>query len=115
MKVVIAGSRQFNDYELLSSKLDNFFKNHTDIEIVSGAARGADQLGERYAREKGYKLTRFPADWDRHGKSAGYIRNQEMANYATHAVIFWDGQSLGTAHMITLCDRHKLKFRVVKF
>jgi hypothetical protein len=115
MRVVIAGSRSFSDYNLLKNKLDHLLQNKTkeQIEIVSGTARGADLLGERYAREKGYKITRFPADWEK-GKKAGYIRNKEMAKYATHAVIFWDGKSKGTRHMINLAKEYKLNYRIVK-
>jgi predicted Rossmann fold nucleotide-binding protein DprA/Smf involved in DNA uptake len=70
IKVIVAGTRTFNNYELLKNKLDEFLKDIEDIEIVSGGARGADALGERYAKEKGYKVTYFPADWNRFGKSA---------------------------------------------
>jgi hypothetical protein len=114
LKVIVAGSRTFNDYNLLKTKLDHLLKNQTNIEIVSGTAKGADRLGEKYAQEKGYKLTQFPADWQL-GNHAGFLRNLEMAKYATHAVIFWDYQSMGTAHMINLCQKHKLNYRIIKF
>ena len=83
LKVIVAGGRDFNDYELLKSKLDYILQNKLpDVEIVSGAARGADSLGERYAKENNLGLHRKPADWDTYGKSAGYRRNAEMADYA---------------------------------
>lgn len=115
LKIVVAGSRSFNNYELLKEKLDFYIGNHQDVEIVSGTARGADSLGERYAQEKGFFVRRFPADWDKYGKRAGYLRNEEMAKYSTHAVIFWDGSSRGTASMIKLCQQYKLNYRVVRF
>jgi len=115
MRVIVAGTRTFKDYELLRSKLDEFLKDIEDIEIVSGSARGADALGERYAKEKGYKITRFPADWNRFGKSAGYIRNKEMAKYSTNCIVFWDGKSKGTKHMIDLAKKHELKLKVILF
>jgi hypothetical protein len=92
IRVIIAGSRNFNDYKLLRSKLDFLLQNYNlnDIEIVSGTAKGADQLGEMYAKEKGISVKRFPADWDKFGKSAGVMRNKQMAEYATHSVCFWD-------------------------
>jgi hypothetical protein len=102
MKVVIAGGRDFNDYEFLKSKL-GFLLQNTDkrtIEIVSGGARGADALGERYAHERGLRLIIFHADWNKHGRAAGVIRNKEMAIYSTHVVCFWDGASRGTKNMI---------------
>jgi hypothetical protein len=113
LKVIVAGSRDFVDYELLKSKLDFYFGNH-QVEIVSGTARGADRLGEKYAKEKEYSVQRFPADWNRYGKSAGYRRNEEMAKYATHAVIFWNGSSPGTKHMIDLAKQYNLNYRVVQ-
>ncbi|MFN6299805.1 MAG: DUF2493 domain-containing protein [bacterium] len=107
--------RDFTDYNLLKEKLDFYIGKHSDIEIISGTARGADRLGERYAEEKGLTLTRFSADWKKYGKRAGYLRNEEMAQYATHAVIFWDGKSKGTAHMIELCKTYGINYRVIKF
>ena len=90
-KVIIAGTRSFNDYETLKKYCNHVLKNKTDIEIVCGMARGADLLGKRYGEEKGYKIAEFPADWDNFGKSAGYKRNEEMAKYADACIIFWDG------------------------
>ena len=71
-----------------------------NIIIISGGARGADALGERYARENGFKVERYPADWDTYGKSAGPRRNKQMAEVCDCAICFWDGQSRGTASMI---------------
>lgn len=59
-------------------------------------------MGERYAKERGYAVSEHPADWDRYGKSAGYIRNKEMAEEADALMAFWDGKSRGTMHMINL-------------
>jgi len=115
MQVIIAGSRSFTDYSLLKRKLTHLFSNcAAPIGIVSGTARGADQLGERYAAEHGMRVTRFPADWDRHGKSAGYKRNAVMAQFADGLVAFWDGKSRGTGHMINLAREHGLRVRVVR-
>ena len=114
-KVIVAGTRTFDDYELLKSKLDFFLKNQTDVEIVSGTARGADALGERYAAERGLAVKQFPADWDRYGRSAGYRRNAEMAEYADAAVVFWDGKSKGSKHMIDLAKEKGLPVRVVLY
>ena len=116
MKLIIAGGREFNDYELLKEKLDNLLINNTDdVEIVSGKARGADSLGEKYAKEKGYPVKEFPAKWNEYGKRAGYLRNEEMALYATHCVCFWDGKSKGTKHMIDLAKKSNLNLRVVSY
>lgn len=103
MKVIVAGSRNFNNYNFLKEKLDHIFNNVLkikDITIISGHARGADQLGERYAKERKLKCEVYPADWDKHGKAAGYIRNEKMAKVGDILVAFWDGESRGTKHMI---------------
>jgi hypothetical protein len=114
-KVIIAGGRDFNDYDLLCSKCNVILKNKKNVEIVSGAARGADELGEQYASEKAYDIKQFPADWDKYGKSAGYKRNKQMAEYADALIAFWDGKSRGTKHMIDLAKEKNLLVRVVKY
>ncbi len=115
-KVIIAGGRDFKDYDLLKTKLNKILSNiNTPIVIVSGKARGADSLGERYAKEMGYEIAEFPANWDKYGKRAGYIRNEEMAKYAEACVCFWDGKSKGTKHMIDLTNKHNLKLRVIRY
>lgn len=113
MKVIIAGGRNFNDYNKLKKVCDHLLKNQSNIEIVSGTARGADQLGERYAKETGYKLKKFPADWKKYGKLAGYKRNIQMANYADALIAFWDGKSKGTRNMIDISKQLKIKNRVI--
>ncbi len=113
-KVIIAGSRTFNNYDLLKEQMDFLLSNKTNIEIVSGTAAGADLLGEQYAEEKGYKLIKFPADWSL-GKKAGPIRNQQMAEYAEACVVFWDGKSRGTQSMINCAKALNLNLRVIKY
>ena len=113
--VIIAGSRSFDDYDLLARKMDHLTQNLDEIEVVSGAAKGADELGERWARERGHQLKIFPADWNRFGKRAGFFRNAQMAGYATHLVAFFDGSSVGTKHMIELAKKYNLKLRVIRF
>ncbi len=115
MKVIIAGSRNFNDYNSLKNKLDIILKNQKEVTIVSGTARGADRLGERYAEENHHKLEKYPAMWDIYGKKAGYIRNEEMAKFSDACVVFWDGKSKGTKHMIDIAKNFKLNLRIIKF
>jgi hypothetical protein len=113
-KLIIAGSREFNDYSFLKDKVDFLLKNVIeDVEIVSGAARGADTLGERYAMENNFKVKLFPADWSK-GRGAGFIRNEEMAEYANACVVFWMNNSKGTKHMIDVSQKHNLKLRIYK-
>jgi hypothetical protein len=113
MKVIIAGSRGFSNFQLLYTKCEEILETQSDIEIVSGTAKGADKLGEHYASLKGYSVARFPADWDKHGKAAGFLRNKEMAEYANMLIAFWDGESKGTKHMIDLAQSNGLEIHIV--
>lgn len=114
-RVIVAGSRGFNDYERLRDVLDKLLASKLpDVQVVSGAARGADQLGERYASEKGLGVNRMPADWDTHGRRAGYVRNEQMAEVADALVAFWDGESRGTKHMIDIATAKGMMVRVVR-
>lgn len=114
-KLVVAGGRDFSDYDLLKCKLDRLLANKKDIVIVCGGAKGADALGEKYAMERGYIIQYFLADWDTHGKSAGYKRNKQMAMNSDATVAFWDGKSKGTKHMIDLTKTYGNALRVIKY
>lgn len=115
MKVIIAGGRHFNDWELLKSKCDFYLKNQKNIVVISGGAKGADALGERYASENRFPVEVFSADWKKHGSYAGPIRNNEMALAADCLIAFWNGKSPGTKNMITLAKIHNLKVRIVNY
>jgi len=118
MKVIVAGGREFDDYDLLCKTLNGLKKRldkeGEEIIVVSGTARGADKLGERWAILVGVKIERYPADWSQ-GKAAGYIRNKEMAENADALVAFHDGESKGTKHMIDLAMARNLKVKVVHY
>lgn len=115
MRLIIAGGRDFKNYELLKDKVKFYTSNNEDITIISGTANGADRLGERYANENEIDLEYYPANWNEFGKSAGYIRNKEMAKTATHLIAFWDGKSKGTKHMINLAKEYNLDYRIVRY
>ena len=100
MKVIIAGSRTIDDYEAVCRAVEN--SGFKPTEIVSGGARGVDRLGERWAKEHGVPVKKFSAEWDKYGRSAGYKRNRQMAEYADALVVLWDGKSPGTKHMIDI-------------
>ena len=102
MKVVIFGSRTITDFALveLAVSESGIFSDIT--EIVSGLAKGVDNMAVEYARAHGFNCREFPADWKRFGCSAGYRRNEEMAAYADFGVAVWDGSSRGTHHMMKL-------------
>lgn len=114
VKVIVAGGRDFSNYALCKNALDKLYPT-TDFDVVSGKARGADTLGERYAKEHGRCIHEFPADWDTYGKRAGYLRNSDMADFADVLVAFWDGSSKGTKHMIDLARRKGLVVHVVRY
>ena len=114
MKLIIAGSRTFGNYKLLSAHLDDICARYDITEIVSGTAAGADSLGELYAKDHNIPVTRFPADWNKYGKSAGYRRNEQMAQYADACICFSVDNSRGTEHMINLAKKYRLKLRVVR-
>lgn len=125
LRVIIAGSRDFNDYNLLKREVLNMIKNDNRpkkyVKVISGGARGADTLGERFANEMELEITRFIPDWDRLGKRAGYVRNAEMAKFAAEdgnygvLIAFWDGKSKGTKHMIDLAEKYGLEVHVVEY
>ena len=125
LRVIIAGSRDFNDYKLLKQSAIEIITKKTMLtdltRIISGGARGADTLGERFANEMGLEISRFIPDWDGLGKRAGYVRNAEMAKFAVEdnsygvLIAFWDGQSRGTKHMIDLANKHGLEVHVVNY
>lgn len=109
--MIIAGSRTFTELftddgalRLVANTIDDLF-DEPPTEIVSGGAKGADQVGERFAEQEGIPVQRFEPDWDEHGKAAGPIRNEEMAEYADVLVAFWDGESSGTKSMIEHGER----------
>ena len=112
MRVIIAGSRDFDDYRTLKRVCDKVLKNQRAVQIVSGMARGADRLGEQYANERNLKVYCFPANWEEYGKKAGYIRNKKMAEFADALIAFWDGKSPGTKMMIDLAEKHGLQIKV---
>jgi CRISPR/Cas system CSM-associated protein Csm4 (group 5 of RAMP superfamily) len=108
LNILIAGGRDFDDYALLKSFIKDIIKeiDYDTITIISGMARGADMLGVRFAEENNYQLKKFPAQWNKYGKMAGFIRNKQMLNYLVNekdeciVIAFWDGKSKGTGHTI---------------
>lgn len=108
MKTIIAGSRTITDLRLIELVIEQSQFNIT--EVVCGGARGVDELGRKWAGN-GNKIPvkLFPAQWDTFGKSAGYKRNVQMAEYADALIAIWDGESKGTKHMIDIAHKHNLR------
>lgn len=130
MKVIIAGGRDYADYERLQKVCARLLMGAGTKEFVSGGAPGADKLGERFAEDSKIELVRFPAPWreiegkpeyeigtDKHGdkywKFAGYDRNEKMAAYADVLIAFWNMRSTGTRDMIDRARRHGLSVIVI--
>lgn len=111
MKVIIAGGRDITDYNLVLTAI-----NESDFEItevVSGMASGVDQLAIQYANENNLPIQQFWAEWNFYGKSAGPIRNRQMADYADALIAIWDGKSRGTKNMIDEATKKGLKIKVL--
>ena len=125
IRLIIAGSRDFTNYELLKKETDKVIGSLRErypketLNVVSGTARGADLLGERYAKEHGYSVMRFPAKWGLYGKQAGNVRNREMLDYAKEQIgvllSFWDGYSRGTRNMIEIAQDAKIEVHVIRY
>lgn len=117
-KVIIAGGRDFDDYNLLVQTFNRVMRTKITthhVIIVSGAARGADKLGERLARQLQLTVDSFPADWDKHGRAAGPIRNTQMAKHADALIAFWDKKSRGTKNMIDTMRKLDKPYRIVYY
>ena len=122
-RVIIAGSRKFNDYKKMLAVLNylgiHLINSIDPVEIISGHALGADSLGERFAKVYKYPLKLFPADWNKYGKAAGPIRNEQMAKYAAEAdrrmlIAFPIGESRGTKNMIRMAKQYGLETYVIE-
>ena len=115
-KVIVAGGREFKDYQLLEKTLNDFLQDRKEpTRILCGMAHGADELGLLYAHRHNYELEKHPAKWNIHGKRAGFIRNEEMANNADALIAFWDGESHGTKDMIQRAKEHGLGIKVIRY
>lgn len=112
MRVIIAGSRNITDYEMVKDAIEK--SEFTITTVVSGCAKGVDKLGERWAEENGIPIDHFRADWDGYGLSAGAIRNCEMAENADALIAVWDNESKGTGHMIKQAQKKGLRVFVYK-
>jgi len=126
-RVIIAGGRDFKDYQLLNHWCDKLLitkRVYATIVVVSGKQMsedeegnkwGADYFGEVYAEENGFKVDPYPADWKKHGKAAGFIRNDKMSQHADGLIAFWDGHSRGTKNMIDLATKRGLLVKVINY
>lgn len=110
MRTIIAGSRTGVTMQNIISAVERC--GWRPSVVISGCAQGADRLGEMWAAQQGIPVERFPANWEMHGKSAGYRRNAEMAATADALIALWDGTSRGTKHMIDIARSRGLRVYV---
>lgn len=112
MKVGIVGSRGFDDYDMVEHHL-NQFTNIT--KIISGGAKGADSLGEKYADANDIeKVIHYP-DWEKYGKGAGFIRNTRIVKDSDLVIAFWDGKSKGTRDSISKAYKSLTPILVIRY
>lgn len=116
-KMIVAGGRDFSDTELFLQTMQQVEQELAKyaVSLVSGMAKGADMMAWQFARQEGITCHHFPADWNQHGKSAGFRRNQEMADFSDGLVAFWDGKSRGTKHMIETMTKQDKWIMVVRY
>ena len=117
-KLIVAGGRDFNDAALMERVLIALADvDYADmaLSIVSGMARGADALGYQFAQANGVKCYEFPADWEKHGKRAGFIRNKQMGDFADGLLAFWDFESKGTDHMIKYMQSLSKPVHIIRY
>lgn len=110
MKYIIAGGRDYADYNTLERVAGKIIRPGDTV--VSGGARGADALGERFAERHSLALEVYPAEWERYGKAAGYRRNHRMSLEADGLLAFWDGYSKGTKDMIQQAHKARLEIHI---
>lgn len=105
MKILVCGGRDYDDYDRLEDELNLLWRVHGDFTVISGMARGADSLAVRYAEDYDCPLEKFPADWDTHGRSAGYIRNQQMLDEGKPDLVVAFPGGRGTENMIKIARK----------
>lgn len=120
VRLLVAGSRDYYDYDEFSDIMNFIHEKYNIAEIVSGGARGADAFAERWAKENNIPIKIFKANWDTYGKSAGFIHNASMHDYLSQfenrmCLCFWDGQSRGTAQNFNLCKNNNTKLVCYNF
>lgn len=99
-RIVIGGYRNFNNYDVFKDFVDSCIGKETEITILSGHCKGADLMAERYAKEKGFALEIYPADWQKYGRAAGPIRNKQMVENADTVIAFVSESASGTKNLI---------------
>lgn len=113
MKVIIAGSRDITGIDVVEFAIAR--SGFEITQVISGACRGVDKLGEQWAKENNIPIDLCPADWAKDPKRAGYLRNEVMGSKADALIAIWDGKSPGTKNMISIAKRNGLKVYVYMY
>ncbi len=117
--IIIEGSRGFFDPLLFETEFKNILsfgkKFEYEFTVLSGNAKGADKMGIEMAKKYNLPFEVFKPDWIKNGRSAGVIRNVEMANSADFCICFWDGKSPGTNHMRNICKRKNIVLKTIRY
>lgn len=113
MRIVVSGSRDYPNKEQVLDWLERNVSPFTNDTVVVGGARGVDRWAQTWAEDSGIPVDVYPAEWDRLGKVAGYVRNVEMIDGAQRVVCFWDGESPGTKHAIDIALAKRKPLEVV--
>ncbi|PLS04039.1 SLOG family protein [Neobacillus cucumis] len=115
-RVIVTGSKNFDDYTLLKQKLDNYLKDkESDVVIVSSEAEGVETLAEKYAVERFYDICCFPIHWAKYGKKAALIRNDLMYKFADACLILWDGVSKDTGYTVGAAKKYGVEYKVIRY
>lgn len=115
MKLAVVGSRTFDDYDLLKQYLDEIHKVTPITLIISGGAKGADSLSEKWAHQNNIETQIFKPMWEKFGKQAGFLRNKDIILGSDQVLAMWDGCSKGTLHSINIADHHKISYKIIRF
>jgi hypothetical protein len=102
MNVLVCGGRDYADVRALNEALDAIHREINVTRLIHGAARGADSLGSAWARSRGIPAIAFPADWNKDGKAAGFVRNARMLREGGPDLVVAFPGGRGTAHMVSL-------------
>jgi len=114
-RIGIVGSRTFTDYQKMKEAFLERYAPETIECIYSGGAIGADSLARQLAEELHIEIVEILPDWNKFGKSAGYIRNQAIVASSDELLAFWDGHSRGTNHSLDLAEKHAIPIHIVRF
>lgn len=113
MKVLVCGGREYKNLNRVHQELDLIRETHKITQIISGGARGADNLAELYAKNKNIPCRIFPANWDKYGKKAGYIRNKQMVDEGKPDFVVAFPGGTGTQMMISIAESADIPVHVV--